>query len=652
MSTVNSKHRGDIIREQREKNIAKLAETTLQAAFEAGHENLAENNYGRVRELLEQNILPATDLDPVDITLTPTATNPYSLIELLDADSPWDVDDDVLEDGFESLFVELDVRDRVTGDATDEAPVYEYLHQIGERYYSPLSAGNEPVQLVDPDGDLNMTLLVGGTGSGKSTAGKTLAEDRIAKGHKIIDLIDTQRVENGLWDCACRHEDLNEKRREAGMDVGFDEFDPPEQEILMPLSERIGDAELPYNTETDEFVVRPFTIPASELSYRQLAMMLHHTTQTREHHIQQAYDEATRRWDDYTLGDLAELIRDNPEVGDSVSDRIIGALRTLQKKSYIRDKECPHALNWIEIMQDPGVVSSFSVRTVQEAADKKAVLAFLIDSLKDARDHLDYTHQLKGTPKLTVLMREMHFVSPSSSNQSEQDSESTLEKYMIGTMQKLSAMHRHADVEVIADSQSFDQQLHKSVRDMFHRVFVFGHKTNTKEIETVFNLKIGDKTPAGSISSWKNPGKCAAITPDGFTMPIQIHPPRHHHIDAKSEGNGLAWRDRNLEHEELREPPWSGDLPARIRFDDVGDSPIERFWNMYIKKSTSDSAYVLKDDITEAYKKWAEVNDEPLRPHNHIHSYISRSFDVDDGQTTKHSGDGKKTCYWGVALTF
>lgn len=661
--TGDRQDRGQYIREQRAKELIRQSEDTLQAAVEEAEKAIAENDYDRVRWLLDDFILDAFDVHPLDYSKVSDQAKAYDRTwnsgaintTIADINGATSAAPETIEEGLGSITTGLTLHGKIDGDATTEVPVREYRHQVGERYYRPLSNGSENVQLVDPGSDLTMSLLVGGTGSGKSTAGKTLAEDRYAHGHKVVDLIDTQRVENGLWDCENRHEELDEAREDVvgNVGVGFERFDAPGQEILMPLSERMDEAQVPYNTEHEEFVVQPFTIPASELSHRQLAMMLHHSTTTQENHLRQAYDEANRRWDDYQLRDIADLIRNNPEIGDKISDRIISSLRALQRKSYIRDKECPHALDWTEIMQTQDVVTSFSVRTVRDQADKKAVLAYLVDSMKEARDDLDYTHQLASTPPLTVLMRELHFVSPSSSNQSEQDSESTLEKYMVTTMQKLAAMHRHADVEVIADSQTMFQQLHRSVRDMFHRVFVFGHKTDASEVKKICRKKLGDTDPAHSVTSWDQPGKCMVITPDGYHKPIQMLPPRHHHIDAKSEGNGLAWRDRHLEDEEMRDPPWPGEVPTRLRFDEVAKNPIGEFWETHVKRVTGPDAFVLKEDVTEAYAKWSDLHDEPPKSHNPLHSWISTNIDVDDGQTTKHDqGDKQISCYWGVELTF
>jgi hypothetical protein len=549
-----------------------------------------------------------------------------------------------VERAYDSVVTALSVDGIVRGDVTIEVPAYEYRHEVGKRFYRPMSSGRDTVQLVDRGGDLTMALFVGGTGSGKSTSGKTVGEDRIAKGHKLIDLVDTQRVENGLWDCESRHDDLNDIRREANVDVGFEAYDEPEQEILLPLSERIDDAPAPYNTEDDEFVVQPFTIPAAELSYRQLSMMLHHSTTTQENHLRQAYDRANRKWDDYTLGDIADLIRADGEIGDKVSDRIVSSLRALQKKSFIRDKKCPHALDWFDIMQDADVVTSFSVRTVREQADKKAILAYLVDSLREARDDLDYRHQLESAPPLTVMMREMHFISPSSQNQSEQDSESTLEKYMVDTMQSLSAMHRHADVEIIADSQSYDQQLHKSVKNLFQRVFVFGHRTNHAEVKKIFREKESSTDPADSIARWSEPGKCAAITPDGYFMPIQMHPPRHHHIDAKSEGNGLAWRVRHLEDEEFREVPWSGELPPRLQFSRVASAPLAEWADEHVRETNSREDYIPKDEVVEHYNAWANANGRPERDKAAIGRYM-------DWEERRMRVDGdRQRCWAGIEI--
>lgn len=666
--------RGEHVREQRQRQLEAERRRTIDEWARLGHERITDGDWYLVERILVEKLLPETDLSErtlrrYDVALRDTDQRWYpSAIRTLfsehpEAGSP-DANPgvgagetylqhrpDVLERAFSSVYAALAEDGEIETDATTAVPVWEYRHQVGERYYSALSAGSDEVDLIDNDDDLKATLFTGGQGSGKSTAIETVVEDRVARGHKVIDLMDFLKAENAIYDIPPQDLDLQEIRAEMGLDVGFQEYDPPSVNVIVPLTHELADAEVPYDTEREEFVVRPFTIPASDLSYRQLVMLLPHTTQTHENYLRSAHQMLTQRGGDWTLADVAETVREETNAGDTVADRIERALETAQSKSFIRDEQVPdeYALDWSALMQDTDSIETFTMFPIDERSDRLLLASYLLDRLFEARRDLLKSFSLHEFPALTVVMRELHKIVPRS--KSEQDAENTIEGYMIDTMSELIALCRHADMELLCDSQKFHQQLSADVSGLFHRIFAFGGQK--PDIKQVFRTRVDNTDPAAKVARY-DAGRCALVSGDGYTMPIQMAPPRCHHLDAKTDGNGLGFRTRHPSlSEKMRDAPWDASIPARLQFDELAESPIGRFWREYVRETGDGNDRVLKDDITEAYNKWSETADEKPRSHDRLHTWIARNIDVDEGTTRKHDREpDKKRCYWGVELTF
>ncbi len=240
-----------------------------------------------------------------------------------------------LHRGYESAVSAAAVDGLIESSLVSKVPAWELEHQVGVRHYSPTSAAQQEAQLIDPDPDAEVkaTLVTGGQGSGKSTFVETLIEDRMERGRVIIDLLDFVKSENAMYDIEQRQEKLNEIREEMDLDVGFEDHDPPALEIYAPLTDGLADSKVPFDTESEEHVVKPFTIPASELTYRQLVMLLPHSTRTQENYLKSAHQKLSQTGEDWTLRDLARVIRNETNAGEVVADRIERALQTARLSS-------------------------------------------------------------------------------------------------------------------------------------------------------------------------------------------------------------------------------------------------------------------------------------------------------------------------------
>ncbi|NUC75051.1 hypothetical protein HTZ84_22560 [Haloterrigena sp. SYSU A558-1] len=515
-----------------------------------------------------------------------------------------------------------------------EQPALEYETRVGTRFVKPTSPATGDLKLIETgeEADLKATLLTGSQGSGKSSAVGTLVEDRIEKGHAVIDLVDLFKSENAVYDVEDDHDSaMQDYRVRHGLERGFSgDYEPPDVTVLAPLTHTLAGVEVPFRETDDggeEPVVTPFTIPASELTFRQLVMLLPHTTKTQQGYIKSAHHYLTQDDSDWSLMELANTVRQKTNAGDQVADRIERSLRTAQSKSFIRDKQSPHVLEWDSLMQRDRHVGAFTVHMIAEKSDKLAVLSYLIDKLHDVRKDLLMNHKLEDTdtyPPLTVVMRELHTVAPRS--KSEQDSESTIEGYMIDSLSELLALMRHANMEVIADTQKFKQQLSPDVSGLFHRVFCFsGQKP---DVRTVFRTRIDDTDPAEQVAQYDT-GECAVVNSDGYKLPIKMAPPRFHHLDASRDGSGLTYRAKQLDDEFLDEPSWSADIPPRLRFEGRFD-PREAFWTRFVRVTNDSDDRVLKDRLASLARSWFMANDYQYPGEKQFKTWVKGSKDVDD----------------------
>lgn len=548
---------------------------------------------------------------------------------------------------FESCVVIAEYEDIIQSEVGIGRPAHEYGGQIGVRFYSADSTPPDELQLLDEDDELKATILTGGQGSGKSTAMKTLAENRIARDHTIIDLIDFHKAESATYDLPQRQEILRRARKELGLNPGFgDGYDPPTLEVVAPLSDELAGGKVPYNSETEQSTLRAFTIPASSLTYRQLVMLLPHTTPTQENYLQSAYQELERQGVDYSLADLATAVREDTNAGDGVADRLEQALKRTQQKPYIRDTKCDLTLDWDSLMQGEPQVTAFTVHMVREEADKLALCSYLLDQLYEARKRLLRERRLHQFPPLTAIFRELHTIVPR--GKSEQDNEKTLEGYMIDTFSELIALMRHVNMEILADTQKFKQQLHPEVAKLFHRIYAFGGQK--PDIKKVFATRVDDTSPASKVAGYEK-GECALVSGDGYQLPIQFAPPRSHHVDAKAGEDGLTARvEDDSVPDEWAPAPWDASIPDRLRFESVPDGPVARFLDEHLTSTGDMDDFLPKTAVTEAYNAWAQANGEEVREHKQVHRRISKVGELEDGQTRRADADGRVAVYWGQEI--
>lgn len=560
---------------------------------------------------------------------------------------------------FRSLEGAAIVEGQIPSDLAGESRILGHTLQVGTMKQPKQYETPDQIRIVDPASHPPVSVTQGLPGWGKSTSIATEVEDRYAAGNKIIDLIDLTELENGLYDVPQQQEDLREARRDMGLAEDFlesDEYDRPDLEILFPVTPKAEGEEIPYNVDDDEYVAQPFSIPAADLPRKALNMMLSHTTDVQTTFLERAYQQVDGENDDWSLIDLAEGVLET-EAQEDVKRNVYNTLATLQNVGFIRTRECEYAIEWEDIFRDTDTITAFTCDLMEDTANKFMVLAYLINSLYHERE------RLKRLPAVTAVFRELHHVAPNSRTEKEDEKESQIQKAMIDAFQELGSMHRHEDIEVLADTQQVTGQIQKRARAHVERVVTFRSQVGT--LKKLFRELIGlDSDRANhmyTIASDFSVGQCAVIGKSGsdrpFEMPITFAPPMCHHIDAQEGEDGWDVRVETLQgvdelpDEELREIPWDMALPEELQFGQIeGDespTPTHAFINDCMEES--EGTTLIADDLNKAMRSYfAEFGTDPPAM-NVFGQKLSESLEYD--KEIKRVEGRQQTVYTGIDLT-
>lgn len=626
---------GAHFRDRRDRQLRSTRREIVKAAVQRGHEVIEARDREALVGVIVDRLYPALELsrataesyhEAIDaeatlfwdwLVVAPFVRQPEQARE-------WPFGD--LTRLFLSLHSAAVAEGHVAGNSDRWIPAVEYQRVVAMRGFKPTTHTPDLEELIDrgADAEPKATLMTGGQGSGKSTGSDTLVEDRLAQGNKVIDLVDFHKSENCVYDIPQQQETLRSIRQQYGLPVDFEGRDPPRVEVLAPLTHGLEFTKVPYDTENERHIVRPLTIPASELTYRQLVMLLPHTTRTQENYLKSAHEKLSNSGKDWTLRDMAETVRWQTNAGEKVADRIELALETVQNKGFIRDSQSQWLLDWDDLMSDVSTVTAFTVHMMREKADKMVVMSYLLDCIYTQRDRLIRERRLADFPPMTLVMRELHKICPR--QKSEQDAENTIEGYMIDTMSDLIALMRHVKMDIIADTQKFHQQLSPTVSGLFHRVYAYGGQK--PDIKTVFRTRVDDTGPATAVAQYDT-GMAALVSQNGYTMPLKMMPPECHHLDTTRDGDGFSARCAFLEHEELVDSPWSAEIPDRLSFDrrasaETLDTPVSRFVEDLLVKTTDEDNFVFKVDVTAVYEAWATKNGETVKGHNAVNEDLKK----------------------------
>lgn len=442
----------------------------------------------------------------------------------------------------------------------------------------------EKVKLVSRNSGMPKTLFCGKTGQGKSATLDTEVEDRFNHGYKIVDLLDTDEFESAVYDIPQKQPDLRDAREEMNLPADFtesDDYDSPKVEIMVPLMPETEDLRIPVDDDGNT-VVKPFTIPASDLDETTLVSFLSALlSKQQEASIRTAYDAASEA-DDWTLEDLAAEIRDSDDLGEKFKRRAIRLLENLQNKGVIRDQTNAHSIDWERIFSDTDTITAFSVAPLRDETDQLMVLSYLFNAV-----YYERKWSRSDLPPCAAVARELHEVVPHREETNDDDRVKALQKAIASNLSYVMKKNRHQQLELLFDTQDF-MDLKKGVRKRFSRFVAFKMPTST--LKNVFQVagEYGYEKAAKSIGVEKGEGAVIGVTEPNvteevpFLSPVKFAPASFHHFDVDEHNTGFEARVDYL-GESMTTADWQGDLDEGLSFEveallgDESFNPYQKF---------------------------------------------------------------------------
>lgn len=563
------------------------------------------------------------------------------------------------------------------GKLSQSSQVMGHATQVGLQWQSFDYSTPDEVQVVNPDIHPSFTMALGQPGNGKSTAVDTLANDAYAAGHKVIDLVDMDELENGMHDVPPQDEELVEARERLGLHGSFEDhpdLEAPDVEILHPLTQEMVNSDLPYDTERECFTARPFVIPAPSLDHSTLKSMLPHITDTQGNYLSEAL-ESLSDLEDWDLTDLNDAIL-RTEANEGVKRRLHSAVTTLQNRGFIGRYDHEYAIDWPEIFEDTDTVTVFSCSLMEQEVHKLMVVSYLVDAIYEERypDNPSLgddgeVDEVTDYPRAYMIAREMQAVAPGQGKlKGNDDSRAKIQGKILSQMQKLGEKRRHVDLGIIGDTQQW-MQVNARVRANVDRVLLFGNQaaTVTDVMEQITGREYQQQSE--KISGYEV-GDCAVVGPQwistnqSFVAPVSWAPPLCHHLDTETEPDGWHSRIEYLDREELRSSPYTMDGAELDSPDDVEESPEEKtpngfgeFVDWALEPVQNESQKVPKAVVRELYNDYAEDHDElPVGPAEAtLGGWVRAFFDEDEHpgkQMPKYdSWDQKVNAYGRLKLT-
>lgn len=440
---------------------------------------------------------------------------------------------------------------------------------IGRIYKDPKMPFDDPVEAIVDFGTIK-SMFVGGTNTGKSTAGEGQFQDYYWRNFadrkqatKCIDPVDMSVGENIFYDVPQADEDLREAREDMELPADFTETDlKPEQEILIPLSPSLNDPriELPYDTETDEYVPDPFVIPASAISQDLfIAVLTARVSNREEDTLREVYEAVDRERSGWSLKHLAEEVASRDELSDKHQRKAIRVIRSLQDMGFVRQANSGYELDWDRIFRSTDTVTSINQLVCRSDREKLFVLAWILEQMWDRRT------QTIHYPQMAMMLRELWAYVPQRNIEHDDDISTALQKRIIYLLTRFLRQNRDVRTHVVGDTQNV-ADVNRGVREEFNRFCLFeaSYSPAEKFFEWTGNQRVDSFV--GNITT--DVGECGIVGAVGpayehsrveYLAPVAMAPPSHHHHD-KDDGNGFLVRCDLVEHEEPRSPATNDDL--------------------------------------------------------------------------------------------
>lgn len=518
----------------------------------------------------------------------------------------------------------------VKDELTNRVDAVGWTLKLGEHLQDAEMDIGDEVQIVSDQADYLKSLHCGPTGLGKSTGAEREAEDcqqlsfQEGRDCKVIDMVGFRQGESWLPDVPQQQPKLRRVLDDLGLPPDFTETDDlgqPDVEILVPLTADVPNKPFPFRVDDNEFVVRPFTVPASRLRKPLLvSLIMSRLSEGEEQTIREAYDDVDNRESDWSLADLADEIRHRDELSDKHRSKAIGVLRSLQNEGFIRTKEDDRRLNWDDIFHDTTTRTVFSQARCSELAGL-ITFAYQADTIFQERK------SMRKPPDCALLFRELWEVVPHKRRRSFDSRQAAVQEAIGQIMMRLMRQNRHIRCHIIADTQEPNDLL-KSIREMFNRYVVYGANRDT--IKDIFSWTQNDKWKQFWATMTPKAGEAGIVGQVDpaienrhieFVSPVQMAPPAHHHFDVETDGTG--WHARVeysqeldcLAEEELRRPievggaEWDTSMPEELDIEpyakavDEGPNPEIQPLAAFVEECLhhTPGASTVKKDVFEAF---------------------------------------------------
>jgi hypothetical protein len=463
------------------------------------------------------------------------------------------------------------------------------------------------VQAVTDEFGALKSFYTGGTGSGKSAGASSqvwdywLANLDSRYEFKILDPVGMSVGENvNCYDVPLHQDIMRERRAKHGVppDITHEWCPAPDTELYVPLTPDLDAEAMPYDTEAEEFMPTPFTIPASDLNPSLVASMIDaYVSETKEQTIRDAFRAVNRRLSDWSLADLGEEITDRGELSEKHKKDALRALDRLQDLGFVRTRACEHphpdcegecrlTLDLDEVMADTTTITRFTQSKMRGEFGQFIVVAFLLDRIWELR------RRNYGYDTMVMWLRELWEIAPHGmARRDYDDPEEAILKHIVVRLKKFLRKPRDVRTHLIADTQE-PNDIEKGVRRRFNRYFVFA--SNDETLKDIFSWasKSGRKTFQRTLSDEAGQGGiiggCEPVVGSSSSWgmsPVDVTPPPWHHHDKDNDGNGWHKRVELLNREEFRTHDWPTAVPERLAIDvdavdeaadEEGDRVIER----------------------------------------------------------------------------
>ncbi len=461
---------------------------------------------------------------------------------------------ELVRDAYRSLVAIAEAKGLVEDQLRNRADAVGVTLKLGEHLQEWGMDLGDPVEVVADQAGTLKTLFFGPTGNGKSTGLDIEAEDfyqqnfREGRDFKLIDPVGLRDGENWYYDVPQQQQPLRRIRQEMNLPPDFasgEGYGRPTIEILVPLVPGLTNRRLPYHVQGEEFVVRPYVAPASELSEALLVSLLGANISDQEQNtVRQAYRDVNEHRDDWSLKDIADAIRERDELQPKTKENAVGVLRNLQDIGFIRTQESEYTIDWRNLFLDTETVTVFSQALFNEDENlaRLIAVAHIIDTILTERQ------QLFGAPEAVLCMRELWKITPHKGRQKDDDVLASIQETIGSRLTTIQRENRHYGVHFLGDTQ-WPSDLHISVRKNFNRYVAYGGNRNIigKVFEWTANAKVdsfyGTLTPergkAGIVGQVQPAIDKKEIE---YISPVQYAPPSYHHKDKDVDDNG--WRSR------------------------------------------------------------------------------------------------------------